>query len=82
MRRILCILLICLLLPVGALAEARRGDRLSLLMQTICATGIRVSELHSITAAAVEEKASRILFIPKVITDVMEIIRMEGSPTW
>ena len=26
MRRILCILLICLLLPVGALAEARRGD--------------------------------------------------------
>ena len=26
MRRILCILLICLLLPVGSLAEARRGD--------------------------------------------------------
>ena len=26
MRRILCILLICLLLPVGALAETRRGD--------------------------------------------------------
>lgn len=35
-------------------AETRRGDRLSLLMQTICATGIRVSELHSITAEAVE----------------------------
>ena len=35
-------------------AEARHSDRLSLMIQTICATGIRVSELHSITAEAVE----------------------------
>ena len=34
-------------------AEKKRGGRLSLLMQTICATGIRVSELRFITAEAV-----------------------------
>ncbi len=34
-------------------AKARRNDRLSLILQTICGTGIRVSELPFITAEAV-----------------------------
>lgn len=34
-------------------AESQKNERLSLLLQTICATGIRVSELHYITVEAV-----------------------------
>ena len=33
------------------------------------------------TAAAVEEKAMRILFMPKVITEEMEAMMMDGTPT-
>ena len=33
------------------------------------------------TAAAVEEKAMRILFMPKVITELMDCMMMEGIPT-
>jgi len=33
------------------------------------------------TAAAVEENTSRILFIPNVMTDPIDIIRMDGTPT-
>ena len=33
------------------------------------------------TAVAVEVKAIRILFIPKVITEPMAAIHMEGTPT-
>ncbi len=36
-------------------AEQKHNERLSLLIQTICATGIRVSELAHITAEAVEK---------------------------
>lgn len=34
-------------------AELKKNERLSLVVQTICGTGIRVSELHSITVEAV-----------------------------
>ena len=34
-------------------ARRKRKERLSLVLQTICATGIRVSELREITAEAV-----------------------------
>ena len=34
-------------------AERKRNERLCLILQTICGTGIRVSELHFITVAAV-----------------------------
>lgn len=37
-------------------AKGRKNERLSLLMQTLCGTGIRVSELRFITAEAVECK--------------------------
>ena len=36
-------------------AEQKHNERLSLLIQTICATGIRVSELSYITAEAVQK---------------------------
>ena len=36
-------------------AKRRRDERLSLVMQTICATGIRVSELEFITTEAVDQ---------------------------
>ena len=52
-------------------AERQRGGQLSLLLQTICATGIRVSELVHITVAAAEKGQalvsckgkSRVIFI-------------------
>ena len=33
------------------------------------------------TATAVSEKAMRILFMPKVITEPMDCMMMEGTPT-
>lgn len=39
-------------------AEQRRGGRLSLMLQTICGTGIRVSELANITVEAVQKGRS------------------------
>ncbi len=36
-------------------AEQKKNERLSLVVQTICGTGIRVSELHSITVEAVRK---------------------------
>lgn len=68
-------------------AETRRGDRLSLLMQTICATGIRVSELHSITAEAVERgeavlqlkgKTRVILLTGKLRKKLQRYLRRQG----
>lgn len=54
-------------------AQEKRNERLALLLQTICATGIRVSELQFITLAAVQtgraavdcKGKSRIVFLPK-----------------
>lgn len=49
---------------------ARRGhkERLALLMETICATGIRVSELKFITVASARAGAARIALKGKVRT--------------
>lgn len=41
-------------------ADASGNDRLSLVMQTICATGIRISELSYITVDAVKERSMEI----------------------
>lgn len=54
-------------------AQAKHNERLALLLQTICATGIRVSELCYITAQAVRtgratvdcKGKSRTVFLPK-----------------
>lgn len=54
-------------------AEAKKKTRLSLLLQTVCATGIRVSELRFITVAAVQtgratvncKNKNRVVFLPK-----------------
>lgn len=53
-------------------AEAERNERLSLVIQTICATGIRVSELKYITAEAMRSGRAeisnkgkhRVIFLP------------------
>lgn len=66
------------------LAESKKNRRLSLLIQTICATGIRVSELEYITVEAIRQgKTSvyckgknRVIFIPtelcKCLTEYCE----------
>ena len=54
-------------------AERKENERLSLVIQTICATGIRVSELRFITAEAVRTGRAtivnkgkrRIVFLPE-----------------
>lgn len=53
-------------------AKAKKNERLCLIMQTICATGIRVSELSSITVQSLKEGSAqvrcknknRMIFIP------------------
>ena len=60
---------------------ARKGnERLSLVIQTICATGIRVSELHFITAQAVSsgrveisnKGKRRIVFLPEKLRRILK----------
>ena len=54
-------------------AEGRKNDRLSLILQTICTTGIRVGELRSITVESVRRGSAviynkgkeRIILIPR-----------------
>ncbi len=61
------------------LLAAARGTRISLVIQTICETGIRVSELKYITAAAVIEgravvdckNKTRVIFIPSNLRKVL-----------
>ena len=45
-------------------AEKKGKERLSLLIQTICSTGIRVSELEFITVAAVKRGRAEVIFLP------------------
>lgn len=60
-------------------AEAAENRRLSLLIQTICATGIRVSELRFITVEAVQAGRAevdnkgkrRIVFLPKKLRGLL-----------
>lgn len=50
-------------------AADKRGDqRLALIMQTICATGIRVSELHAITVAGIKKGVVEICSKAKIRT--------------
>ncbi len=60
-------------------AKSKKNERLYLLMQTICSTGIRVSELRFITVAAVNTGVANInckgklrqVFLPKVLCKVL-----------
>ena len=60
-------------------AKAQKNERLYLLMQTICSTGIRVYELRFITVAAVNTGIANInckgklrqVFLPKVLCKVL-----------
>lgn len=54
-------------------AERRRNNRISLIMQTICSTGIRVSELRCITVEAV--KHSRAVVACKAKTRIIFIVK-------
>ena len=60
-------------------AKSKKNERLYLLMQTICSTGIRVSELRFITVAAVNTGVASInckgklrqVFLPKALCKVL-----------
>lgn len=60
-------------------AKSKKNERLYLLMQTICSTGIRVSELRFITVAAVNTGVANInckgklrqVFLPKALCKVL-----------
>ena len=65
-------------------ARSKKNERLYLLMQTICSTGIRVSELKFITVAAVSSGVAEIrckgkfrqVFLPKKLCKILtEYIR-------
>ncbi len=60
-------------------AKSKKNERLYLLMQTICSTGIRVSELRFVTVSAVNTGVSNInckgklrqVFLPKALCKVL-----------
>ena len=64
------------------LVNAAGNSRISFVLQTICGTGIRVSELQYITAEAVEDgravvsckNKTRIIFIPVQLQRILKII--------
>ena len=65
-------------------AKRKKNERLSLVLQTICGSGIRVSELQYITVEAVERgeaivnckgKNRRIFIIPALKKQLLEYIR-------
>lgn len=70
-----------------AAAERRGSKRLSLILQTVCATGIRVSELRFITAEAVRtgraliscKGKSRVVFLPDKLRRILKnYMRAQG----
>ncbi|KAF5063311.1 Tyrosine recombinase XerD [anaerobic digester metagenome] len=70
-----------------AAAERENNERLNLLMQTICSTGIRVSELRFVTVDAVRQgracvsckSKTRVIFLPKPLCRVLgAYIRKRG----
>lgn len=75
-------------------AEAEGNERLSLVIQTICATGIRVSELKFITAMAVQTGRAeiankgkrRIVFLPdklrRLLKKYLQKQKREGGPVF
>ena len=67
--------------------KSKGNERLYLLMQTICSTGIRVSELRSVTCEAVKKGQAvisckgkmRTIFLPKELCRMLkEYIREQG----
>ncbi len=68
-------------------AEKQEDTRLSLILQTICATGIRVSELSHITVDAVKHgeakvtckgKTRRIFIVPELRKKLLAYIKKQG----
>lgn len=61
-------------------AKHKKNERISLVMQTICSTGIRVSEHRFITAEAIQEGLiriynkgkSRIVFLPPELAEILK----------
>ncbi len=70
-----------------AAARRKKNERLDLLIQTVCATGIRVSELEFITAEAVNAgeavvrckgKSRRVFILPELRKKLTKYIRSKG----
>ncbi len=68
-------------------ANSERNERLSMIIQTICATGIRVSELEYITVEAVEKgeaqvslkgKRRTVFIVPKLREKLIRYIKNKG----
>lgn len=74
---------------IGA-ANARRNERLNLIIQTICGTGIRVSELEYITVEALRNgevtvnckgKNRRIFIVPELKKKLLRYVKSRGIVT-
>lgn len=74
---------------IGA-ANARRNERLNLIIQTICGTGIRVSELEYITVEALRNgevtvnckgKNRRIFIVPELKKKLFRYVKSRGIVT-
>lgn len=74
-------------LRLVATTEKQGDERLSLILQTICATGIRVSELRYITAEAVKSgearvnckgKTRRIFIVPELRKKLIRYMKKQG----
>lgn len=72
------------------LLKAAKGTRLSLILQTICGTGIRISELQYIIVEAVREGRAvvdcknkmRVIFIPRAVQkELIKYIKKSGLKT-
>lgn len=71
-------------------AQQQKNERLSLVIQTICSTGIRVSELRFITVQAVQSGRAeinnkgklRIIFLPRTLRQLLATyLRKQGKTT-
>lgn len=71
-------------------ANAKRNERLNLIIQTICATGIRVSELEYITVEAVKRseaqvnckgKNRRVFIVPELKKKLLRYLKEQGIST-
>ena len=68
-------------------ANARKNERLNLIIQTICATGIRVSELQCITVEALRNseaivnckgKNRRVFIVPELKKKLLRYVKEQG----
>jgi site-specific recombinase XerD len=69
-------------------ANAKQNERLNLIIQTICGTGIRVSELQYITVEAVQNgeaivnckgKNRRVFIVPKLKKKLLRYVKRQGE---